>query len=202
MYKNIIKPFFDFVSAILIFAILLPVFLIITFILIFVNRDSPFFKQERPGKNKEVFTLIKFKTMTDEKDPYGKLLPDAKRLTTFGKFVRSTSLDELPQLINVIKGDMSLVGPRPLLMRYLDRYNTRQARRHEVKPGITGLAQVKGRNAIPWEERLEWDVKYVEHISFWLDLKILGKTFLKVIKREGISAPGQATMKEFEGDNR
>lgn len=170
-------------------------------ILLFSNKGNPFFTQLRPGKKGRLFRLIKFKTMTDERDEEGRLQPDDIRLTPVGKWIRSTSLDELPQLINVIKGDMSLVGPRPLLKKYLPRYTERQARRHEVKPGITGLAQIKGRNAITWEERFEWDVQYVETMSFALDMKILWQTFIKVLRREGISASGQATMPEFKGDN-
>ncbi len=158
-----------------------------------------FFRQGRPGKNEKLFEMIKFRTMANSCDVQGKLLPDTLRLSPFGKFLRSTSLDELPELLNVLKGDMSLVGPRPLLARYLDRYSPRQRRRHEVRPGITGLAQVKGRNALSWEEKFEWDLRYVESQSLWLDLKILLITLKTVVVREGISAHGEATMSEFQG---
>ena len=163
-----------------------------------IKLGSPvFFRQKRPGKNAQIFEMIKFRTMTDARDPGGQLLPDAVRLTRFGKFMRSASLDELPELLNVLRGDMSLVGPRPLMVQYLPRYTARQARRHEVTPGITGLAQVKGRNALSWEEKFAWDVRYVETWSLWLDLKILLLTVKTVFVREGISAQGDATMPEF-----
>lgn len=167
--------------------------------LFFLNNGKPFFIQPRPGKNEKIFKLIKFKTMNDKRDKLGYLLPDEKRLTVVGKFVRKTSLDEIPQLINVIKGDMSLVGPRPLLVEYLPLYNEEQKRRHEVKPGITGWAQVNGRNAISWEEKFKYDVWYVDHLSFILDLKILLLTIKKVFKREGISSTNAATMERFTG---
>jgi lipopolysaccharide/colanic/teichoic acid biosynthesis glycosyltransferase len=157
------------------------------------------FRQQRPGLGGKPFTIYKFRTMTDERDDQGKLLPDADRLTAFGRFLRSTSLDELPELFNVLKGDMSLVGPRPLLMEYLPRYTTEQMRRHEVRPGITGWAQVNGRNALTWEEKFQMDVWYVEHCSFWLDLKILWLTFIALVKREGITAQEHATMPKFMG---
>lgn len=160
-----------------------------------------FFTQDRPGKNGKIFKVIKFKTMTDERDAQGNLLPDADRLTKVGKFVRSTSIDELPQLINVLKGDMALIGPRPLLPQYLPLYSKEQARRHEVRPGITGWAQVNGRNTISWKRKFELDVWYVDHCSFWLDLKILILTIKKVFVREGISQEGQATMEFFNGNN-
>ena len=176
MYSSTIKPFFDFLSALLGFVILSPIFLLVTILLFVANDGKPFFFQLRPGKNGEIFTIIKFKTMNDKKDSDGNLLSDAKRLTTIGLFVRRTSLDEIPQLLNVIKGDMSIVGPRPLLTSYLHLYNDFQNRRHEVKPGITGWAQVNGRNGISWDKKFEYDVWYVDHISFILDLKILFKT--------------------------
>ncbi|WP_448382810.1 sugar transferase [Desulfosoma sp.] len=157
------------------------------------------FRQTRPGLYGRPFTLYKFRTMTDGRDAQGNLLPDAERLTAFGRFLRATSLDELPELWNVLKGDMSLVGPRPLLMQYLDRYTPEQARRHEVKPGLTGWAQVNGRNALTWEQKFALDVWYVDHVSFWLDLKIIALTLWKILTREGISQPGQATMEEFRG---
>ena len=169
-------------------------------VLYFANKDAGvFFTQERPGKNKRIFKLLKFKTMTDARDMTGNLLPDAARLTKIGKFVRSTSLDELPQLLNVLKGDMSLIGPRPLLVKYLPLYNAEQARRHEVKPGITGWAQVNGRNAIGWKEKFKLDVWYVDNISFVLDIRILILTIVNVLKRKGISGDNQATMEAFRG---
>jgi len=171
----------------------------ITILLLFVNNGNPFFTQLRPGLNERLFRLIKFKTMNDKIDNQGKLLSDAQRLTKVGKFIRSMSLDELPQLINVLKGDMSLIGPRPLLVKYLPRYSKEQARRHEVRPGITGWAQVNGRNTISWNKKLELDVFYVDNLSFVLDLKILFLTLVKVIKREDINSATSATMEEFLG---
>jgi lipopolysaccharide/colanic/teichoic acid biosynthesis glycosyltransferase len=177
----------------------LPVLAVLA-VLVRVNLGAPvLFRQQRPGMGGKPFTLIKFRTMTDARDAQGKLLLDADRLTPFGHFLRSTSLDELPELINVVKGDMSLVGPRPLLMQYLDRYTPEQARRHEVRPGITGWAQVNGRNALSWEQKFALDVWYVDHVSLALDLRIIGATMGKIIKREGISQPGQATAEEFMG---
>ncbi len=177
----------------------MPIILIVYFVLFWQNRGACFFIQKRPGKNGEVFKIVKFKTMNDKRDTEGNLLPDSERLTPIGKFIRKTSLDELPQLINVLKGDMSLVGPRPLLVEYLPLYNAEQRRRHEVKPGITGWAQVNGRNTISWEDKFKLDIWYVNHISFWLDMKILWLTIVKVFAREGISQQGQATMEEFKG---
>ncbi len=165
-----------------------------------VNNGKPFFVQPRPGKNERIFKLIKFKTMNDKRDKEGSLLPDVIRLTPLGRFIRTTSIDELPQLFNVLIGNMSLVGPRPLLTRYLSRYNSFQARRHEVKPGITGWTQVNGRNALLWDEKFELDIYYVDHISFMLDLKILLLTVKRVFKREGITSAGSATMEEFRGN--
>jgi sugar transferase EpsL len=174
--------------------------LIIIAVMSYVIHGLPLlFMQTRPGLQGKPFTMYKFRTMTDGRDSQGNLLPDSQRLTQFGRFLRSTSLDELPELFNVLQGDMSLVGPRPLLMQYLDRYTPEQMRRHEVKPGITGWAQVNGRNALSWEEKFKLDVWYVDHQSFWLDVKILVLTVWKIIKREGISQPGQATMEEFHG---
>lgn len=201
MYDRIIKSLFDKLVSIIILLLLLPVMLVIAISLWLFQGGSPFFTQQRPGKNRRIFTLIKFRTMNNKRDARGQLLPDAKRITKVGQFVRSTSLDELPQLFNVLSGDMSLVGPRPLLVKYLDRYSPRQARRHEVKPGITGWAQVNGRNALRWEDKLELDVWYVEHQSFWLDMKILWKTLGKVVRRSGISSGSAATMEEFKGSN-
>lgn len=180
--------------------VLFPVLLIITVLLFFANDGKPFFFQLRPGRHGNVFKIVKFRTMNDNKDADGKLLPDADRLTAIGKFVRQTSLDEIPQLINVAKGDMSLVGPRPLLTHYLHLYNDFQNRRHEVKPGITGWAQVNGRNAISWDKKFEYDVWYVDHISFILDMKILLLTVKKVLKSDGINAADAATIEPFNGE--
>ena len=201
MYKNFIKPAIDFVLALVGFLFLSPVFVLVTIGLFFANDGKPFFFQLRPGKNGKIFKIIKFKTMTDKKDENGNLLPDADRLTKIGSFVRKTSLDEIPQLLNVIKGDMSLVGPRPLLPKYLELYNDFQRRRNEVKPGITGWVQVNGRNSISWEKKFEYDVWYVDNVSFLLDIKILIMTVLKVVKSEGINEQGQATSNEFKGNN-
>ena len=199
MYQRFFKRLVDLVLSLLAFMVFSPIFLIVLLLLFVANQGAPFFIQPRPGKNGKVFNVIKFRTMNNKRDASGKLLPDAQRLTPVGRFIRSTSLDEIPQLLNVIKGDMSLIGPRPLLVRYLDRYTAEQARRHEVRPGITGWAQVNGRNAISWEKRFELDVYYVDHLSFTLDLKILWLTLQKVIKREGISSGSSATMEEFKG---
>ena len=201
MYKNFIKPAIDFVLALVGFLFLSPVFVLVTIGFFFANDGKPFFFQLRPGKDGKIFKIIKFKTMTDKKDENGNLLPDADRLTKIGSFVRKTSLDEIPQLLNVIKGDMSLVGPRPLLPKYLELYNDFQRRRNEVKPGITGWAQVNGRNSISWEKKFEYDVWYVDNVSFLLDIKILIMTVLKVVKSEGINEQGQATSNEFKGNN-
>ena len=201
MYKNFIKPAIDFVLALVGFLFLSPVFVLVAIGLFFANDGKPFFFQLRPGKDGKIFKIIKFKTMTDKKDENGNLLPDADRLTKIGSFVRKTSLDEIPQLLNVIKGDMALVGPRPLLPQYLELYNDFQRRRNEVKPGITGWAQVNGRNSISWEKKFEYDVWYVDNVSFLLDTKILIITVLKVVKSEGINEQGQATSEEFKGNN-
>ena len=199
MYKSIIKPFFDFLFSFTSLLLLSPIFIIVTILLAFANNGKPFFFQNRPGKNERIFNIIKFKTMNDRTDTKGNLLPDAERLTGIGKFVRKTSLDEIPQLINVLKGNMSLVGPRPLLVEYLPLYNEEQRRRHEVKPGITGWAQINGRNAISWQNKFKYDVAYVDKISFTLDLKILLLTLKKVFKSEGINQDGQATAQKFTG---
>jgi lipopolysaccharide/colanic/teichoic acid biosynthesis glycosyltransferase len=197
--SRIIKRLCDFFAALIGLLILAPVLAVIA-CAIYIRMGSPImFKQPRPGKNGEIFTFYKFRTMTDERDSTGKLLPDEKRLTAIGQFIRKTSLDEFPQLWNVLKGDMSLVGPRPLLVAYLDRYTPEQGRRHEVKPGITGWAQINGRNTLSWEEKFKLDVWYVDNWSLWLDLKILFLTVIKVIQREGISHPNYATMTEFQG---
>jgi len=200
MYKHFIKPFFDCLSAAIGLVLLSPLFILVTIFLAFANDGKPFFFQLRPGKNGKIFKIVKFKTMNDKKDANGKLLPDAERLTKIGAFVRRTSLDEIPQLINVVKGDMSIIGPRPLLTHYLHLYNDFQNRRHEVKPGITGWAQVNGRNAISWEQKFTYDVWYVDNISFTLDVKILLKTVIKVIKSDGINAADVATIEPFDGN--
>ena len=192
----------DFILTLLTLAILSPILLVITIWLHFANKGAgAFFLQERPGKNGKIFKVVKFKTMTDERDAEGNLLPDADRLTNVGRFVRSTSIDELPQLINVVKGDMALIGPRPLLSQYLPLYSEEQARRHEVRPGITGWAQCHGRNAISWTEKFKLDVWYVDHCSFLTDLKVIGITIKKVLVRDGISQEGNATMEAFNGHN-
>lgn len=200
MYKLFFKRIIDFFAALFGLLLLSPVFIIVTICLFFTNQGKPFFFQARPGKDEKIFRIIKFKTMNDKKDNSGNLLPDAKRLTKIGSFVRKTSLDEIPQLLNVLKGDMSLIGPRPLLVQYLPLYNAGQKRRHEVRPGITGWAQVNGRNAISWQQKFEYDVWYVDNISVWLDIKILFLTIRKVFVREGISQEGQATMEVFKGN--
>lgn len=201
MYKHFIKRLLDFSLSFIGFTILLPLFIVIVVILFFANGGSVFFFQQRPGRGGKVFRIIKFKTMNDKKDSEGKLLPDADRITPFGGFVRKTSLDEIPQLLNVIKGDMSLVGPRPLLVSYLPLYSKEQARRHEVRPGITGWAQVNGRNAISWKQKFEYDVWYVDHVSFGVDLKIIWMTVMKVIKGADINASEDVTMEAFTGEN-
>ncbi len=199
MYTTIIKRILDFLTAIIGFIILLPLFICITIVLFIANNGKPFFIQKRPGKDCKVFQIVKFKTMNDKKDKEGKLLHDSIRLTKVGRFVRKTSLDEIPQLLNVIKGEMSIIGPRPLLTDYVHLYSVFQNRRHEVKPGITGWAQVNGRNAISWDKKFELDVYYVSNISFLLDVKILFLTVKKVLKSEGISAANEATIEPFEG---
>lgn len=202
IYANCLKRVLDFVIALCAFTVSLIILIPVSIILYFANKGAGvFFLQPRPGKNGKIFKVIKFKTMTDEKDAEGNLLPDEVRLTPMGKFVRSTSIDELPQLINVIKGDMALIGPRPLLVQYLPLYSPQQARRHEVRPGITGWAQVNGRNSISWRQKFEYDVWYVDHLSFLLDLKIIFLTIKKVFVREGISHEGMATMEPFNGHN-
>ena len=200
MYKSTLKPLFDFLAAFIGLLVLGPVFILTTIALAIANNGKPFFFQKRPGKNERIFSIVKFKTMNDKKDAVGNLLSDAERLTKVGSFVRKTSLDEIPQLINVLKGDMSLIGPRPLLPEYLSLYNAEQKKRHEVKPGISGWAQVNGRNAISWEDKFRLDVEYVENQSFALDLKILFLTLRKVFMSEGINQEGQATATKFEGN--
>lgn len=199
MYEKIIKRFADFFVSLVAIILLSPILLILIILLAIANNGKPFFFQKRPGKNERIFTIIKFKTMNDKKDKDGNLLPDMERITKVGNFVRGASLDELLQLINVVKGDMSIVGPRPLLVAYLPLYNEEQSKRHNVRPGITGWAQVNGRNAISWEQKFVLDVWYVNHISFATDFKILIKTIQKVFKKEGISASENDTMERFMG---
>jgi len=198
MYKNFFKPIFDITSALIGLVLLFPIFFVVTVFLFFANDGKPFFFQLRPGKGGKIFKIIKFKTMNDRKDAQDNLLPDDQRLTKVGEFVRKTSLDEIPQLLNVIVGDMSIVGPRPLLTSYLNLYSDFQNRRHEVKPGITGWAQVNGRNAISWNKKFELDVWYVDNISFLLDIKILFMTVIKVIKSDGINATDVAKIEPFD----
>ena len=202
MYKHFFKRFLDFWISLIVLICISPILLVVTIWLHFANKGTgAFFFQERPGKDAKIFKVIKFKTMTDERDAEGNLLPDEQRLTKVGKFVRSTSIDELPQLINVLKGDMALIGPRPLLVQYLPLYSPEQARRHEVRPGISGWAQCHGRNAISWTEKFKLDVWYVDHVSLATDLKVIWITIMKVLKRDGISQEGNATMEAFNGNN-
>lgn len=202
MYRDYLKRWLDLVVVLCALAVIWPLLLLVALWLHFANKGAgAFFTQERPGRNGKIFRVIKFKSMTDERDADGELLPDACRLTKIGRFVRAASIDELPQLINVLKGDMALIGPRPLLVKYLPLYSKEQARRHEVRPGITGWAQVNGRNTVNWKEKFELDVWYVDHCSFMLDWKIIFLTVQKVLLREGISQEGQATMKPFNGTN-
>lgn len=200
MYKRFVKRCLDFLLSLAALIILSPVLLLVA-ILVRCRLGSPIlFKQKRPGLHEKIFCMYKFRTMTDAKDADGNLLPDEVRLTKFGKLLRSTSLDELPELFNILKGDMAIVGPRPLLVQYLPRYNERQHHRHDVRPGFTGLAQVNGRNSISWQEKFEWDVRYVENVSFLMDLRIIAKTVKVVLKRDGISSETSATMEEFRGN--
>lgn len=202
MYRKYLKRWLDFVIVFCVLAVIWPILLLVTLWLHFANKGAgAFFTQERPGRNGKIFKVIKFKTMTDERDADGNLLPDAERLTPVGRFVRSTSIDELPQLINVLKGDMALIGPRPLLVQYLPLYSKEQARRHEVRPGITGWAQCHGRNSISWTEKFKLDVWYVDHCSLITDIKVIFITIKKVLLRDGISQEGQVTMELFNGNN-
>ena len=202
MYKKYFKRLFDFMIAFIGLIIISPLFILLILILSVANQGAGvFFTQKRPGKNEKIFRVIKFKTMTDEKDKDGNLLPEAQRLTKIGRFIRQSSLDEFPQLINVLKGDMSLIGPRPLLVQYLPLYSNHQARRHEVRPGITGWAQVNGRNAISWEQKFNYDVWYVDNVSFILDIKIIFLTLLKIFKREGIYQNRERFMQPFKGNS-
>ncbi|WP_026452267.1 sugar transferase [Aequorivita capsosiphonis] len=200
MYRKVFKPILDFFAALTGLLILSPIFILVTLSLAIVNDGKPFFFQKRPGKNERIFKIIKFKTMNDKRDVHGQLLPDADRLTTVGRFVRSSSLDELPQLLNVLIGDMSFVGPRPLLPQYLPLYNQLQSQRHKVKPGITGWAQVNGRNTVSWEQKFKYDVWYVNNQSFMQDIRILIMTVVKVLKKEGVNQDGQATAEIFKGN--
>jgi undecaprenyl phosphate N,N'-diacetylbacillosamine 1-phosphate transferase len=200
MYKKFIKRLLDLILSLIGFIVLLPIFLLVTLLLVIANNGKPFFFQVRPGKDGKLFKIIKFRTMADKKDSEGNVLPDKERLTKVGGFIRKTSLDEIPQLLNVIKGDMSLIGPRPLLPEYLPLYNEEQKKRHNIKPGITGWAQVNGRNAISWEDKFKLDIWYVENQSFLLDLKILILTIKKVLMREGISSNNTITMPKFTGN--
>lgn len=201
IYQKYIKRILDFVLSFAAFVVLSPV-LLVTAALVRVKLGKPvIFRQERPGKDEKIFKLYKFRTMTDERDENGQLLPDDVRLTKFGKTLRSTSLDELPELWNIVKGDMSIVGPRPLLVRYLPLYNETQKHRHDVRPGFTGLAQVHGRNSISWEEKFDWDIRYVNHVTFFTDVKIILDTVRTVLKREGISSDTSVTMEEFRGNS-
>lgn len=200
MYRTFFKPLIDKAFAFTLILISLPITLVVSILLYFYNNGKPFFFQQRPGLNGQIFRIWKFKTMNDKRDTEGNLLPDSQRLTPVGAFVRKTSLDELPQLLNVLKGEMALVGPRPLLVEYLPLYSHRQNRRHEVKPGITGWAQVNGRNTISWQEKFEYDVWYVENLSLVLDIKIMWMTVLKVFKSEGINANQATTMEKFTGN--
>ncbi len=201
MYRFFFKGLIDKAIALLGLLVASPVFVLVTIGLYFANQGKPFFFQRRPGLKGSIFSIIKFKTMNDRRGEDGQLLSDAERLTAVGKFVRKTSLDEIPQLINVLKGEMSLIGPRPLLEEYLPLYNDRQQRRHDVKPGITGWAQINGRNTVSWKDKFEMDVWYVENISFFLDVKILWRTAMKVVKSEGVSSATSATMEKFRGNN-
>ena len=199
MYKKCFKRCMDFVLSLLAIIVLSPIYIVVA-ILVRVKLGSPIlFRQKRPGKDEKIFEMYKFRTMTDERDENGELLPDEARLTKFGKFLRSTSLDELPELFNILKGDMSIIGPRPLLVEYLPRYNEEQRRRHEVRPGLSGLAQANGRNAISWEEKFQYDVEYVDHVTFFGDWKIIFKTIWNVLKRDGISSDTSTKMEVFMG---
>lgn len=201
MYKFFFKRIIDFLIALIGLILLSPVFIVVMILLYFANQGKPFFLQARPGLNEKIFNIIKFKTMNDKKDGQGNYLPDSERLTRIGSFIRQTSLDELPQLINVLKGDMALIGPRPLLPQYLSLYNESQKRRHNIRPGITGWAQVNGRNAISWTMKFELDIWYIDNVSFATDCKVMFLTLKKVIKKEGINQADQATVEAFTGNN-
>lgn len=198
MYKHFFKHFFDFFFALFLLILFSPIFLLVLIVLLVLNNGKPFFFQKRPGKNERIFSIMKFKTMTDKTDEHGELLPNSERLTPFGIFLRKTSLDELPQLINVLKGDMSFIGPRPLLVRYLPFYTEKEKLRHSVKPGITGLAQVSGRNFLNWDERLQKDINYVENLSLGLDIEVFFKTLQKVLLRKDVAVDATVTMDDFD----
>jgi lipopolysaccharide/colanic/teichoic acid biosynthesis glycosyltransferase len=199
-YKKFLKRFIDFVASAVLLLVLSPLLMVVASLQVYFHKGKIWFRQQRPGKHGKLFYILKFKTMSDEVDEQGKLLPDVMRLTKWGNFLRKSSIDELPQLINILKGEMSLVGPRPLLVEYLKRYNDRQRKRHDVKPGVTGWAQVNGRNAISWDQKFELDVWYTENLSLWLDIKILFKTLKRVVMSEQISHQGHATMPNFQGN--
>lgn len=200
MYAKYIKRVLDFILSLCAIIVLSPLFIVLTVLGAIMMKGNPFFTQERPGWHEKIFKLVKFRTMTNEKDKGGNLLPDEKRLNGYGKFLRSTSLDELPELFNIVKGDMAIIGPRPLLVEYLPRYNAEQKRRHDVRPGLTGLAMSRVRNSEGWDKKFELDIQYVDNISFWLDVKIIFWTIAIVLKREGINEPGTATNSEFMGN--
>lgn len=200
MYKKFGKRLIDFGISLLALLLLSPLLVILTIVGFFAMKGNPFFVQERPGKNGEIFKLIKFRTMTNKKDEKGNFLPDSERLIPYGRFLRSTSLDELPELFNILRGDMAIVGPRPLLVKYLPLYNEKQKHRHDVRPGLTGLAQVNGRNSVSWSERFDLDVWYVENVSALLDVKIIFQTVITVLKREGVHSENSVTMEEFKGN--
>lgn len=201
MYKRFFKRFLDIALSMIALVILSPIILVLIIAGAIVMRGNPFFTQQRPGEKERVFKLIKFRSMTNQKDKNGVLLPDAIRLNKYGRFLRSTSLDELPELVNIIKGEMSIVGPRPLMVEYLPLYNEEQRQRHNVRPGLTGLAQVKGRNLLSWQDRFKYDVEYVNNVSFVLDVKIVKETIIKVFKREGVTSQTSETMEDFNGNN-
>lgn len=202
IYEKYIKRFLDFILSLISLIILFPILFAFTIIGAFKMKGNPFFCQLRPGKNEKIFKLIKFRTMTNKKDKNGNLLPDEQRLTVYGRFLRSTSIDELPELINILKGDMSIIGPRPLLVKYLPLYSNYQRQRHDIRPGLTGYAQVNGRNAVSWEEKFDMDIEYIQNITFMGDLKILFATVIKVLKRDGISSGRSETMEEFKGNKK
>ena len=201
MYRNCLKRVFDFILSLSALIVLSPILLIFTVIGAFKMKGNPFFTQLRPGKDEKIFKLIKFRSMTEEKDKDGNYLPDEVRLTKYGKRLRSTSIDELPELINILKGDMAIVGPRPLLVKYLDLYNAEQHRRHVVRPGLTGLAMANGRNSLTWEQKFKYDIEYVDNLSLMMDIGIILKTIKGVLKREGVTSPNSATVEEFKGND-